>query len=542
VIAASSAANAREDADAAKAAADEATSQSAYTAAAYAASEAALAARDSSAAATTASADAIAMGTPFLSTDASADLAVLVGQNAKTYAEQQAAIAQIRADEANKAAAQAKYLADHAQADAKVAVEAAAAAATDAAAAATSAKAAQVSAAAAAADAKAAQESEERTAQYDTQAQLDAWAAEGAALSARDEADVADSEANDAERDAAGARAAAAAAESEAATARSVADEADSDATRAENAAANAQQLADEAESAADQAEAEERAEEQARVNALLASGANPGGYGVEGGAGAALSADDEAILLAQCGQSCVDEYRKAMADANLTLLDWLKDNGGQILLDLIGYTDAKTCFTEGDIEGCLWTAVNGVSLVLLIGKIPAVSAAVVRVSSGVTKFFEAAAAGKRSLDRLRQIIERARKLPDPKLPPCPIRKAAIARAAAAELPVPCFGAITKGKNFKPHYLDHRAILAKILNKTYPKWKVDEGAEFLVDLHDMIKDGRLAYVGKGTIPLGSEAAHIYRGQGATAIIKDNGEFWTLLKSGTGMDLYITMAS
>ncbi|EAV2691422.1 TPA: RHS repeat-associated core domain-containing protein, partial [Salmonella enterica subsp. houtenae serovar O:57:z4,z32:-] len=38
---------------------------------------------------------------------------------------------------------------------------------------------------------------------------------------------------------------------------------------------------------------------------------------------------------------------------------------------------------------------------------------------------------------------------------------------------------IKPGKNFKDHFIRHKDILEKYFGKKYPKWKVDEGAEFL---------------------------------------------------------------
>ncbi|MFG1839505.1 DUF6531 domain-containing protein [Micromonospora sp. NPDC049175] len=99
---------------------------------------------------------------------------------------------------------------------------------------------------------------------------------------------------------------------------------------------------------------------------------------------------------------------------------------------------------------------------------------------------------------------------------------------------------ITAGKNFKDHYLRHRSLLAKALDKTYPKWKGDFGKEFLDDLHGMVTSDRLNLEGLGRIPRGAEDAHIFRGEGLTLVTKTDGEFWTLLESGTGMDLGITM--
>ena len=93
---------------------------------------------------------------------------------------------------------------------------------------------------------------------------------------------------------------------------------------------------------------------------------------------------------------------------------------------------------------------------------------------------------------------------------------------------------------FKDHYLDHRDILQKHLGKQYPKWKKDKGKEFLDDLHKMMTTGRLQYQGLGTLKKGQEVAHIFRGEGLTVVVDQRGNFWTLLKSGTGMDKGIVM--
>ncbi|MEU3521185.1 Hint domain-containing protein [Streptomyces sp. NPDC006654] len=245
---------------------------------AYATAQAAAAARDSAAQVVKPANDAVELGSPYAETDASAGLAVLTGQAAKTAAQQQAALAKAKAAQAAKAAADAKALAAKADADAKAAAEAAANAADYAAQAAGSAADAQASADAADASAKAAQKSEANTVAYDKQAQADAAAAQTAATSADGYATQADAEADDAERDAASARSAASDAETDASTARGVADQAEKDAATAEAAAAHARELAvDAAKDAihAQQADFDD-AEEQSRT-------ADGGGTGVEG-------------------------------------------------------------------------------------------------------------------------------------------------------------------------------------------------------------------------------------------------------------------
>ncbi|WP_055588192.1 polymorphic toxin type 27 domain-containing protein [Streptacidiphilus griseoplanus] len=245
------AASARNEADAAHA---DAVRTAGY---AYATAQAAVAARDSAAQVIQPANDAVELGSPYRETDASAGLAVLTGQAAKTAAEQQAAVAQAKADQAAKASAEAAALAAAADADAKAAATAAAAAADSAARAQASLAQARASAAQAAAAAAAAQKAEANTVAYDQQANDDAAAAASASDAAAGYAGDARSSADAAEQDAASARSAASAAEDDAATARGVADQAESDADTAEAAAAHAGDLADEAQRAAAQTESD---------------------------------------------------------------------------------------------------------------------------------------------------------------------------------------------------------------------------------------------------------------------------------------------
>ncbi|WP_345004785.1 Hint domain-containing protein, partial [Dactylosporangium siamense] len=243
---------------AARAAADAArVDSSKAVGAAYASLQSAFAARDAALLVAAPADDAITLGAPYQQIDSSAGMAVLVGQAAKTLAEQQAAVAQVRADEAAEAAEAAQAAADRAEADVKLSAEAAAAAAVDAVAAAQSLQQARISAAAAATDAAAAAQADANAAQYKAQAVQDSAAADLAANAARADADAALAAASAAERDAAAARLAADAAEYAAGQARAAAQQAETDATAAEQAAANAAAAAAQAESAAMLAEIE---------------------------------------------------------------------------------------------------------------------------------------------------------------------------------------------------------------------------------------------------------------------------------------------
>jgi hypothetical protein len=103
-------------------------------------------------------------------------------------------------------------------------------------------------------------------------------------------------------------------------------------------------------------------------------------------------------------------------------------------------------------------------------------------------------------------------------------------------------------KRFKDHYIGRgrtrgaspKEMLGQHLGKNYPKWKVDRGAQFLADLTNLIRSGQLVYVSRGTLYKGQPWGHIFRGQGMTLVLRQNGEFWTLLQSGIGRDTAIQM--
>lgn len=417
---------ARKEATAALAEAAKTAAWSAKTAGyALATAQYAQGARDAATATTKAADEAITVGSPYRETDASAAYAVLIGQTSKTLAEQQASAAKAKSDEAKKAAAQAKALADKAAGDAKIALQAAADAANYAVQAVNSAAAANASAAAAATDAAAAKKADTNAQKYDAQAGADAFYANFAASEAESAAAQADNSATEAEKDAAGARSAASAAESDAGAADRAATDAESDAVKAEKAASNAENSAKEADAAATRAEAEERERERKAAQALLEEDGS--------GAGADLTADDESLLLDGCGPECVEEFKEARALTGQGIVDWLKANGGEILLDYIGVNDAKRCFSEGDVESCLWTLVNAVSAAIPVLKFPAVAKAVVRVAAGITGFVEKSVTAKRTLDRMRTLIKDIR---EGRVKTCPVKPKALAAPSAMGLTV----------------------------------------------------------------------------------------------------------
>ncbi|MET9906478.1 hypothetical protein ABZZ74_06600 [Streptomyces sp. NPDC006476] len=92
-------------------------------------------------------------------------------------------------------------------------------------------------------------------------------------------------------------------------------------------------------------------------------------------------------------------------------------------------------------------------------------------------------------------------------------------------------------KKFKDHFLRHKKLVEDALGTKYKKLK-DDGPRFLNDIQENIKNGTFKLVGKGTLKKGEAAGLIYRGKGVTIVLHENGDFWTALKSGEGLDTSI----
>lgn len=381
--------------------------------------QASAAARASSQAITDPANTAIRVAAPFSSTDIGADFVLLVANQAKTVGAEQAKAAQDRATEAVRAAELAAAAAGRAAGEVKPAFDAAAAAATSSAAAARSAADAQQYAVDAAVDAAAARAAAASANNADTQARADAVLARNAANAASHDATIAGRAASAAEHDASVARSAASAAEADAAAARGAATRAEADAAAANIAADSAQKHAENAAEAAKNArnsaieagKAADRAEEAARQAEKEKRKADTAADDQE----QRISVDDEDLLFMEGGPDAVSAYQEAFDEAKQGIIDFLIENGGQVLLDLVGVTDAKKCFGEGDIEACLWTVINVGSLFTLIAKLPAVSAAVAKVAAGLTRFLESSRAGRKLLELTKKTISDAKTFCAPK-------------------------------------------------------------------------------------------------------------------------------
>ncbi|MBK3580811.1 hypothetical protein JHN63_44975 [Streptomyces sp. MBT65] len=92
-------------------------------------------------------------------------------------------------------------------------------------------------------------------------------------------------------------------------------------------------------------------------------------------------------------------------------------------------------------------------------------------------------------------------------------------------------------KKFKDHFLRHKKLIEDALGTKYKKLKED-GPRFVQDIEDNIKNGTFQLVGKGTLKKGEAEGLIYRGRGVTVVLHENGDLWTVLKSGEGLDTSI----
>ncbi|MFE4312326.1 hypothetical protein ACFRR6_40400, partial [Streptomyces sp. NPDC056891] len=369
---------------------------------------------------------AIALTAPFAGTDVGADFATEVAKAAQQLGLEEAAKAEARATEAFKAAEAAETAARNANAQVAPAFKAAAAAARSSADAARSAAAAIRSSAQAAEDGAKARAAAVRATQADTQAQgdarlareaanqafADAAAARTAATQAEAEAQRARDAATEAERQAIAAGHAATLAEKEAATAEAAAEQAAKDAadaaklatsaeeyaTSAETAAKNAGTYAKEADEAAKRAEEFQR-EEQRKSREEAARGQVPPPVDAD--------ADTVKKALAEAGLT-EEEYRTALELSGQDILDYLIENGGELLVEMFA-EDIMACIEDPDIPTCLWAIIS----VLPVGKLLKLGSKLPKITKaiwGIGAFLDKVADAKKKLKKYDKALERAKK------------------------------------------------------------------------------------------------------------------------------------
>ncbi|MFI5706134.1 polymorphic toxin-type HINT domain-containing protein [Streptomyces xanthochromogenes] len=371
---------------------------------------------------------AIALTAPFSGKDIDADFAALVAKDALAMGQEQVASAEAKAAEAVKAADEAEAAAKRANAEVAPAFKAAADAARSSASAARSTAAAMKSAAQAADDGAKARAAAARANEADAQAQADAKLARQSANQAYADAAAARQAANQAEAEAARARGAAAEADRHASAASSAADLAEKEAAVAQGAATQAEEDATAAGKLAESAEKHAKSAEEASKNAnKYAEEADKAAQTAEeyqreqerkerqeaakkdGKSGSPELTWQEEQELENAGMS-PDEYEKARALDEKSLLDYLMENGAELLVELF-VEDIKACIDDPDIPTCLWAIVQNIGpgkAVKIGSKFPKISKAL----WGIGKFLDESAAAKKLIKKGQDALEKFRKTP----------------------------------------------------------------------------------------------------------------------------------
>ena len=86
------------------------------------------------------------------------------------------------------------------------------------------------------------------------------------------------------------------------------------------------------------------------------------------------------------------------------TWTTFIIDNGGQLLLDVLGVTDIENCFTKGDVVACLWTLVDLIPPAKL-AKLGDFVAKIAELAPKIAKFIE-------DLKKAKQLLEQDRCAP----------------------------------------------------------------------------------------------------------------------------------
>ncbi|WP_030212512.1 hypothetical protein [Streptomyces bikiniensis] len=429
-----------------------------------------------------------------------ADFAAEVARASLAVGREEAVKAEARATEAVKAAEAAEAAAARANARVAPAFKAAAAAARSSADAARSSAAAMKSAAQAAEDGAEARAASARAREADARAQADAKLARRAAGEAFADAAAARTAATRAGGEAQRARGAAAEAENHAAAAAGAAALAEKEAglaqdaaTRAEKDAAGAAGLAESAEKHATSAEA---AAKNAGTHAEEAAGSK------EKGDGYSLE-EAERKALEAAGLS-VAEYEAAKALAQQDLLDYLMDNGAELLVELVA-EDIKECWDDPDIPTCLWAIVGSLpwaKAVKVVGKLPKLG----KIILGINDFLDKSARAKKLVDKGEEILDDVWK----KLPACVTgkKKNGSARSSALSAGVArgSFVVMSGGKDAENIGLKREENIAKLVGGTVAE--DDKGQDIKIVMPNVGSSGLDV--------IGPNGEYIYVGGGAKA--------------------------
>lgn len=465
---------------------------------------------------------AILLTAPFTGADVNADFATEVAKASLTMGQEETVKAEARAAEAVKAAEAAEAAAARANAQVAPAFKAAAAAARSSADAARSSAAAMKSAAQAAEDGAKARAAAARAHQADAQAQADAklarqaadqafadaaaartaatqaeaeaQRARGAAAEAENHAAAAAGAATLAEKEAGLAQTAATRAEKDAADAAELADSAEKHATSAETAAKNAGTHAKEAEAAAERAEEYQREQERKAREEAARTKEKGDGYSLE---------EAERKALEAAGIS-VAEYEAAKALAQQDLLDYLMDNGAELLVELAA-EEIKECWDDPDIPTCLWAIVTNLpwaKAAKVVSKLPKLG----KIILGIDDFLDKSARARKLVDKGEEILDDVWK----KLPACVTDKKkngpAQSSAPSAGAARGAFATRSGGGDAENIGLKREEYIAKLVGGTVAK--DDKGQDIKIVMPNVGSSGLDV--------IGPNGEYIYVGGGAKA--------------------------
>lgn len=132
------------------------------------------------------------------------------------------------------------------------------------------------------------------------------------------------------------------------------------------------------------------------------------------GAADVAQQQKDEQLLAANCapGRDCVKEYRDAKKTLETSLTDWLKDNGGQALIDTFGITAVLECVNDHDLSSCLEVLVDAGSTLLAVGsfkKAYKLGKSTKNIATELPEFKEKAEKARAIYSGLKKIVEAAK-------------------------------------------------------------------------------------------------------------------------------------
>ncbi|AYG85231.1 hypothetical protein DWB77_07448 [Streptomyces hundungensis] len=192
-----------------------------------------------------------------------------------------------------------------------------------------------------------------------------------------------------------------------------MAESAESHAKSAKESADNALALANEADQVARKAE-QEHIERERKAREEAAEKAH------EKGTLPALT-DRDRELLEDNGLD-PDGYEKLRELANKSLLDFIVEIGGEVLKGLVDWDNIEKGYKEGNIEACVWAAVNNIPWAKadrVVKNLPEIARAIKRLA-GVGKLLDESADAKRTLKEAEKVIEEAKKSKID-LPNCPV-------------------------------------------------------------------------------------------------------------------------